>query len=145
MTNWPPALPAIKEEESSEEEATAAIPAKEQDAVPEGLDRVHTPEPLDDIPTRDDQESSSPESSLPYKWVVEAANLLIPAVESSLSEALDLIESVMLVTPLPRGPGAPPSRASSGGCSLMIPITFTELMLSASLQPGPGDTDIVAV
>lgn len=93
VTNWPPALPAMKEEESSEEEAMAAVSAKEQDAVPEELDRVHTPESLDDICKHDEQGDSSPESSLPYKWVVEAANLLIPAVESSLSEALDLIES----------------------------------------------------
>ncbi|XP_034862240.1 myb-related protein B isoform X3 [Mirounga angustirostris] len=93
VTSWPPALPAMKEEESSEEEATAATTSKEQGAVPADLDGVRTPEPLEDFPKREDQEGSSPETSLPYKWVVEAANLLIPAVGSSLSEALDLIES----------------------------------------------------
>lgn len=66
---------------------------KEQGAVPADLGGVRTPEPLEDFPKREDQEGSSPETSLPYKWVVEAANLLIPAVGSSLSEALDLIES----------------------------------------------------
>lgn len=123
----------MKEEESSEEEATAATPAEEQDAVPAELDGVRTPEPLEDTPKREDQEGSSPETSLPYKWVVEAANLLIPAVGSSFSEALDLIESVMLVTALPSGPRVP-SRESCGRasfCSLVIPVTFTELMLSA--------------
>ncbi|XP_057559597.1 myb-related protein B isoform X2 [Hippopotamus amphibius kiboko] len=93
VTSWPPAFPALKEEESSEEEATAAAPSQEQETVPTELDGVRTPEPLEDIPKREDQEGSSPETSLPYKWVVEAANLLIPAVGSSLSEALDLIES----------------------------------------------------
>ncbi|VFV16921.1 low quality protein: myb-related [Lynx pardinus] len=93
VTNWPPALPAMKEEESSEEEATAATTSKEQGAVPADLDGVRTPEPLEDFPKREDQEGSLPETSLPYKWVVEAANLLIPAVGSSFSEALDLIES----------------------------------------------------
>uniref|UniRef100_A0A667GAS8 MYB proto-onco like 2 n=1 Tax=Lynx canadensis TaxID=61383 RepID=A0A667GAS8_LYNCA len=92
VTNWPPALPAMKEEESSEEEATAATTSKEQGAVPADLDGVRTPEPLEDFPKREDQEGL-PETSLPYKWVVEAANLLIPAVGSSFSEALDLIES----------------------------------------------------
>lgn len=108
-TSWPPALPAVKEEESSEEEAPAATPAEEQEAVPAELDRVCTPEPSDDTPKSEDQEGSSPEISLPYKWVVEAANLLIPAEGSSFSEALDLIESVMLVTALPSGPRAPPA------------------------------------
>lgn len=93
VTSWPPAFPALKEEESSEEEVTAAAPAQEQEPVPTELDGVRTPEPLEDFPKREDQEGSSPETSLPYKWVVEAANLLIPAVESGLSEALDLIES----------------------------------------------------
>ncbi|XP_040302941.1 myb-related protein B isoform X1 [Herpailurus yagouaroundi] len=93
VTNWPPALPAMKEEESSEEEATVATTSKEQGAVPADLDGVRTPEPLEDFPKREDQEGSLPETSLPYKWVVEAANLLIPAVGSSFSEALDLIES----------------------------------------------------
>ncbi|XP_026934068.1 myb-related protein B isoform X1 [Sagmatias obliquidens] len=93
VTGWPPAFPALKEEESSEEEATAAAPSQEQEPVPTELDGVQTPEPLEDFPKREDQEGSSPETSLPYKWVVEAANLLIPAVGSSLSEALDLIES----------------------------------------------------
>lgn len=99
----------MKEEESSEEEATAATPAEEQEAVPAELDGVRTPEPLDNTPKREDQEGSSPEIGLPYKWVVEAANLLIPAEGSSFSEALDLIESVMLVTALPSGPRAPPA------------------------------------
>uniref|UniRef100_A0A5F5PZL1 MYB proto-onco like 2 n=1 Tax=Equus caballus TaxID=9796 RepID=A0A5F5PZL1_HORSE len=93
VAGWPPAPPAMKEEESSEEEAVAAAPSKEQDPVPAELDEVRTPEPLEDSPKRDDQEGSPPEISLPYKWVVEAANLLIPAVGASLSEALDLIES----------------------------------------------------
>uniref|UniRef100_A0A4W2FUG2 MYB proto-onco like 2 n=1 Tax=Bos indicus x Bos taurus TaxID=30522 RepID=A0A4W2FUG2_BOBOX len=93
VTSWPPAFPALKEEESSEEEVTAAAPAQEQEPVPAEPDGVRTPEPLEDFPKREDQEGSSPETSLPYKWVVEAANLLIPAVESGLSEALDLIES----------------------------------------------------
>lgn len=109
VTNWPPALPAMKEEESSEEEAAAAAPTREQDTVPAELDDVRTPEPLDDIPKHDDEEGSSPETSLPYKWVVEAANLLVPAVGSSFSEALDLIESVMLVPALGSGPRAPRS------------------------------------
>ena len=107
VTSWPPAFPALKEEESSEVEVTAAAPAQEQEPVPSELDGVRTPEPLEDFPKREDQEGSSPETSLPYKWVVEAANLLIPAVESGLSEALDLIESVMLVTGLPVGPEHP--------------------------------------
>ncbi|XP_070328763.1 myb-related protein B isoform X2 [Odocoileus virginianus] len=93
MTSWPPALPALKEEESSEEEVAAAAPAQEQEPVPAELDGVQTPEPLEGFPKHEDQEGSSPETSLPYKWVVEAANILIPAVESGLSEALDLIES----------------------------------------------------
>lgn len=93
VTSWPPAFPALKEEESSEEEATAAAPSQEQEPVPAEPDGVRTPEPLEDFPKREDQEGSPPETSLPYKWVVEAANLLIPAVGSSLSEALDLIES----------------------------------------------------
>uniref|UniRef100_A0A4W2ENN0 MYB proto-onco like 2 n=1 Tax=Bos indicus x Bos taurus TaxID=30522 RepID=A0A4W2ENN0_BOBOX len=93
VTSWPPAFPALKEEESSEEEVTAAAPTQEQEPVPAEPDGVRTPEPLEDFPKREDQEGSSPETSLPYKWVVEAANLLIPAVESGLSEALDLIES----------------------------------------------------
>ncbi|XP_032206506.1 myb-related protein B isoform X2 [Mustela erminea] len=93
VTSWPPVLPAVKEEESSEEEATAATASTEQGAVPAHLDGVWTPEPLEDFPKREDQDGSSPEISLPYKWVVEAANLIIPAVGSSLSEALDLIES----------------------------------------------------
>uniref|UniRef100_A0A8C4N9P8 MYB proto-onco like 2 n=1 Tax=Equus asinus TaxID=9793 RepID=A0A8C4N9P8_EQUAS len=93
VAGWPPAPPAMKEEESSEEEAVAAAPSKEQDPVPAELDGVQTPEPLEDSPKRDDQEGSPSEISLPYKWVVEAANLLIPAVGASLSEALDLIES----------------------------------------------------
>ncbi|CAN0174025.1 unnamed protein product [Rangifer tarandus platyrhynchus] len=93
VTSWPPAFPALKEEESSEEEVAAAAPAQEQEPVPAELDGVQTPEPRGDFPKREDQEGSSPETSLPYKWLVEAANPLIPAVESGLSEALDLIES----------------------------------------------------
>ena len=146
MTSWPLALPAVKEEESSEEEATAATPAKEPEAAPAELDAVRTPEPLDGVPKHEDQESSSPETSLPYKWVVEAANLLIPAVGSSFSEALDLIESVMLVTTLHGGPGAAPSRQSfshgqASFCSVRIPVTLPELMLSAQ----PGEPEIVAI
>ncbi|XP_053430091.1 myb-related protein B isoform X1 [Nycticebus coucang] len=93
VTSWPSVLPVTKEEESSEEEAAAATTSKEQEPVPAELDGVRTPEPLEDFPKREDQEGSPSEISLPYKWVVEAANLLIPAVGSSLSEALDLIES----------------------------------------------------
>ncbi|KAM9589664.1 myb-related protein B [Trichechus inunguis] len=94
VTSWPPVPPVIKEEESSEEEAVAATTLQEQEAVPAEPDGVWTPEPLDEFPKREDQEGSPPEMSLPYKWVVEAANLLSPAVgSSSLSEALDLIES----------------------------------------------------
>lgn len=136
MTAWPAALPAVKEEESSEEEATAATPEKEPEAVPAELDAARTPEPLDDAPKHDDQESSSPETSLPYKWVVEAANLLIPAVGSSFSEALDLIESVMSVPARHfRWARSSPSRESSRGrapfCPLRVPVTLAELMLSA--------------
>lgn len=94
MTSWPLAPSAVKEEESSEEEAaTAAAFANEYEPASADLGDVHTPEPLESL-KREYQEDSSPETSLPYKWVVEAANLLIPAVGSSLSEALDLIESV---------------------------------------------------
>lgn len=95
MAGWPLAPSAVKEEESSEEEATAAAACAKQEyePVPADLGEVHTPEPLEPL-KREYQEDSSPETSLPYKWVVEAANLLIPAVGSSLSEALDLIESV---------------------------------------------------
>ncbi|XP_003825956.1 myb-related protein B [Pan paniscus] len=93
LTNWPSVPPTIKEEESSEEELAAATTPKEQEPIPTDLDAVRTPEPLEEFPKREDQEGSPPETSLPYKWVVEAANLLIPAVGSSLSEALDLIES----------------------------------------------------
>lgn len=106
MTSWPPAFPALKEEESSEEEATAAAPGQEQELVPAELG-AQAPEPLGDFPKHEDREGSLPETSLPYKWVVEAANILIPAVESGLSEALDLIESVMLVAGLPGGPCVP--------------------------------------
>lgn len=100
MSSWPLAPSTVKEEESSEEEAAVATTsAKEhkQEPVPTDLGEVRTPEPLEF--KREYQEESSPETSLPYKWVVEAANLLIPAVESSLSEALDLIESVCLLVP----------------------------------------------
>lgn len=95
VSSWPLAPSTVKEEESSEEEAAVATTsAKEhrQEPVPADLGEVRTPEPLEFL-KREYQEESSPETSLPYKWVVEAANLLIPAVESSLSEALDLIES----------------------------------------------------
>lgn len=96
MSSWPMAPSTVKEEESSEEEAAlAATYTKEPgcEPVPADLGEVHTPEPPESF-KREYQEGSSPETSLPYKWVVEAANLLIPAVGSSLSEALDLIESV---------------------------------------------------
>ncbi|XP_007936653.1 myb-related protein B [Orycteropus afer afer] len=94
VTSWPLGPPVIKEEESSEEEAMAATTSREQEAVPAELEGVRTPEPMDEFPKHEDQEGSPPEMSLPYKWVVEAANLLSPAVgSSSLSEALDLIES----------------------------------------------------
>lgn len=123
-------LPAVKEEESSEEEATAATASTEQGAVPAHLDGVRTPEPLEDFPKREDQDGSSPEISLPYKWVVEAANLIIPAVGSSLSEALDLIESVMLVTALHSGHRAPAnqecfSEGRASFCSLRHPTTVS--------------------
>lgn len=97
MTGWPLAPSTVKEEESSEEEAAAAATSAakelEHEPVPTDLGEVHTPQSLESL-KREYQEDSSPETSLPYKWVVEAANLLIPAVGSSLSEALDLIESV---------------------------------------------------
>lgn len=96
MSNWPPASAVVKEEECSEEEAAgAATSAKEHghEAFPAYVGEVCTPEPPESL-KREYQEECSPETSLPYKWVVEAANLLIPAVGSSLSEALDLIESV---------------------------------------------------
>ncbi|XP_008849212.1 myb-related protein B [Nannospalax galili] len=93
VTSWPLASSVVKEEESSEEEvAAAAISSNEHDPVPVELGQVHSLGSLEEF-KREDQEDSSPEMSLPYKWVVEAANLLIPAVGSSLSEALDLIES----------------------------------------------------
>ncbi|XP_005392553.1 PREDICTED: myb-related protein B [Chinchilla lanigera] len=92
VTSWPPAPLAMKEEEGSEEEASVAVTSKEQEPGPTELDAVHTPEPSE-FPKQEDEEGSSPEISLPYKWVVEAANLLIPAVGTSFSEALDLIES----------------------------------------------------
>ncbi|XP_021491992.1 myb-related protein B [Meriones unguiculatus] len=93
MTSWPLAPSAVKEEEISEEEAAAAVTStNEHEPVPADLGEVHTPETLEFL-KREYQEDSSPETSLPYKWVVEAANLLIPAVGSSLSEALDFIES----------------------------------------------------
>jgi myb-related protein len=95
VSSWP-LVPSIVKEESSEEEiAIAATSAKElgHEPVPADLGEVRTPEPPESL-KREYQEFSSPETSLPYKWVVEAANLLIPAVGSSLSEALDLIESV---------------------------------------------------
>nr|XP_048297414.1 myb-related protein B [Myodes glareolus] len=94
VAGWPLVPSAVKEEESSEEEATAAAACvkQEHEPVPADLGEVHTPEPLEPL-KREYQEDSSPETSLPYKWVVEAANLLIPAVGPSLSEALDLIES----------------------------------------------------
>ncbi|EDL06316.1 myb-related protein B [Mus musculus] len=94
VSSWP-LVPSIVKEESSEEEiAIAATSAKElgHEPVPADLGEVRTPEPPESL-KREYQEFSSPETSLPYKWVVEAANLLIPAVGSSLSEALDLIES----------------------------------------------------
>ncbi|XP_060046378.1 myb-related protein B isoform X2 [Erinaceus europaeus] len=93
MTSWPSMLPVMKEEESSEEEATPATISQEKEPLSADLDEVRTPEPMEDFPKQEDEDCSPPETSLPYRWVVEAANLLIPAVESSLSEALDLIES----------------------------------------------------
>lgn len=96
MAGWPLAPSAVKEEESSEEEAAAAAACakQEHEPVPADLGEVHTPEPLEPLKREYQEDSPSSEASLPYKWVVEAANLLIPAVGSSLSEALDLIESV---------------------------------------------------
>ncbi|XP_037667392.1 myb-related protein B [Choloepus didactylus] len=93
VATWPLAPLAMKEEESSEEEATAATTSEEQGPIPAELDRVWTPEPMEEFPKREDQECFPPAMSLPYKWVVEATNLLSPAVGSSFSEALDLIES----------------------------------------------------
>ncbi|XP_042550711.1 myb-related protein B isoform X1 [Dipodomys spectabilis] len=93
VTSWPSEPIEIKEEEVSEEEAATTAPSLKQEPVPAELDGANTPEPLETFPKSEDQEDSSTETSLPYKWVVEAANLLIPAVGSSLSEALDLIES----------------------------------------------------
>ncbi|XP_012583572.1 PREDICTED: myb-related protein B [Condylura cristata] len=93
VASWPPAPLAMKEEESSEEEAPAATASQGQDPVSAELDGAHTPEPLEDFAKHEDEASFPPDTSLPYKWVVEAANLIIPAAESSLSEALDLIES----------------------------------------------------
>ncbi|KAM5246581.1 myb-related protein B [Ctenodactylus gundi] len=95
-TSWPPVLPAMKEEEGSEEEASTATTSKEskeQEPVPTELVSMCMPEPLEEFPKMEDEEDSSSETSLPYKWVVDAANLLIPAVVPSLAEALDLIES----------------------------------------------------
>ncbi|XP_054995737.1 myb-related protein B [Sorex araneus] len=101
----PAVLPAMKEEESSEEETVATSSAsREPDSGPAEL-YVPKPEPLDVFPKQEaleeeedeeeeGEEGGSPqETSLPYKWVVEAANLLVPAMGSSFSEALDLIES----------------------------------------------------
>ncbi|XP_048205411.1 myb-related protein B isoform X2 [Perognathus longimembris pacificus] len=93
VTTWPSEPTEIKIEEGSEEEAAAVAPCLKQESVPVELSGTDTPEPLEAFPKSEDQEDSSTETSLPYKWVVEAANLLIPAVGSSLSEALDLIES----------------------------------------------------
>ncbi|XP_053527000.1 myb-related protein B isoform X2 [Artibeus jamaicensis] len=148
VTAWPAALPVVKEEESSEEEATAATPAKEPEAAPAELDAVHTPEPLDDVPTHEDQESSSPETSLPYKWVVEAANLLIPAVGSSFSEALDLIESDpdgwcdLSKFDLPEEP-SPEGSGSSGSSPLQLqpPQPRQAPLPRQSVAPGPSVTE----
>ncbi|XP_075384845.1 myb-related protein B [Tenrec ecaudatus] len=86
VSSWPPAPPGVKEEDSSEEEALAPAASQDLDSVPEELDSVQTPEPREEI--------FPPGMSLPFKWVVEATNLLSPVVgSSSLSEALDLIES----------------------------------------------------
>lgn len=128
MASWPPASTAIKEEEGSEGEAVAAAVPKEQEPAPAELDGVRTPELLEEFPKHEDQEGSPPETSLPYKWVVEAANLLIPAVGSSFSEALDLIESVCWPEP-PSGLEHPPQRAlSSWACLflhsvILLPVT----------------------
>ncbi|KAM6163201.1 myb-related protein B isoform 2-T2 [Rhynchocyon petersi] len=95
VSNWPLVPSVVKEEESSEEEAVVATTSQEQqEAVSAEPSGVRTPEPMEEFPKREDQEGSPPEMSLPFKWVVEASNLLSPAVGSSgLSEALDLIES----------------------------------------------------
>lgn len=150
VTTWPPALPAVKEEESSEEEAPATTPAREPEAAPAELDAVRTPEPLDDVPKHDDEESSSPETSLPYKWVVEAANLLIPAVGSSFSEALDLIESDpdgwcdLSKFDLPEEPSAEGSSSSSSGSSPVQPQPPQPRQAPPPRQaaaPGPSVTE----
>ncbi|XP_055977965.1 myb-related protein B [Sorex fumeus] len=96
----PAGLPAMKEEESSEEETVATTSAsQEPDTGSAELDGP-TPEPLDLFLKQEAQEEeegeeggSPQETNLPYKWVVEATNLLVPAMGSSFSEALDLIES----------------------------------------------------
>ncbi|XP_058143107.1 myb-related protein B [Dasypus novemcinctus] len=93
VATWPLAPLAMKEEESSEEETMVATTSKEQGPNLTEPDGARTPEPMAEFSKRDDQDPGfSSEMSLPYKWVVEA-NLLSPAVGSSLSEALDLIES----------------------------------------------------
>ncbi|XP_036900001.1 myb-related protein B isoform X2 [Sturnira hondurensis] len=148
VTAWPTALPAVKEEESSEEEATAATPAKEPEAAPAELDAVRTPEPSEGVPMHEDQESSSPETSLPYKWVVEAANLLIPAVGSSFSEALDLIESDpdgwcdLSKFDLPEEP-SPEGSSSSGSSPLQLqpPQPRQAPLPRQSVAPGPSVTE----
>ena len=68
MTSWPPEFPALKEEESSEEEATSAAPSQEQEPVSTEPDRVQTPEPQEDLSKHEDQNDSLLETSLLYKW-----------------------------------------------------------------------------
>ncbi|XP_006881601.1 PREDICTED: myb-related protein B isoform X2 [Elephantulus edwardii] len=94
VSSWPQVPPVVKEEESSEEEAGVPATSQEREAVAAEPRRAWTPEPMEEFPQHEDQEGSLPEVSLPYKWVVEDTNLLSPVVgSSSLSEALDLIES----------------------------------------------------
>ena len=77
MAGWPLAPSAVKEEESSEEEtaAAAACAKQEHEPVRADLGEVHTPEPLEPLKREYQEDSPSSETSLPYKWVVEAANL----------------------------------------------------------------------
>lgn len=91
----PPTFPAMKEEESSEEEATAAAAlSQELDTASAEVDGAQTSETSHTFPKQEEEEGSSSDGNLPYKWVVDAANLLVPAMgSSSFSEALDLIES----------------------------------------------------
>ncbi|KAL1785617.1 myb-related protein B [Sigmodon hispidus] len=146
MSGWPLVPSNVKEEETSEEEATAAFIAKEEepDSVPTDLGDVYTPEPLESL-NREYHEDSLPETSLPYKWVVEAANLLIPAAGSSLYEALDLIDSDpdawcdLTKFDLPEEPSADGSVHSSP----VQPQTSQQQILSSRqpTTPGPSVTE----